>query len=90
MINNVKERHEKLFVTKVEEATVVSLFADAGEERGREAFDGFATTKAATVIGLYVIANPDTIIKFDAIEYEEPCEEHPEDIWIYVHLNIEE
>lgn len=83
-------KKERLFVVAYPRATLVAMMAIAGEEKGYKEIDKAATSHAATVMGLYAIANPDLIVKFDAIEYEEPCEEHPEDVWVYVHLNIEE
>lgn len=83
-------KKERLFVVAYQEATLVAFMARAGEEKGREEIENAAISHAATVMGLYAIANPDLVVKFDSIEFEEVCEEHPKDVWVYVNLNIEE
>lgn len=83
-------KKEHLFVEEWTEASVVSAMSILGEEEGKKEFDLYATVAAGRVLGLYAIAHPEVKIQFDSIEFEEPCEEHPETGHIFVNLIVEE
>lgn len=83
-------KQEHLFVEEWTEATVIATYATLGEEEGKKEFDLYATVAAGRVLGLYAIAHPEAKVQFDSIEFEEPCEEHPETGYIFVNIIVEE
>ena len=83
-------KYEHLYVDQILKVTLDATFSTMGEEAGQQLLDDFATQRAATILGLYAMANPEAIIHFDSVEYEEPCEDHPDYLVIFLNLNVEE
>ena len=83
-------KKERLLAAIYEHASVVAAMSRMGEEKGRAFLDQCADQEASIAMGVYMGEHKDKAIRFDAIEYEEPCEEHPDQLYVYVHIIVED
>ena len=84
------KKEEKLLVAIYDNHSVTATFSVLGEEEGRKVLDSNADRHSAEAVAAYLVNHKNATVQCGDIEYEEPCEEHPDQLYVYIHVLVEE
>ena len=84
------KKEERLLGAIYDNHSVTATFSMLGEEEGRKILDSNADRHCAEAVAAYIAEHKDVAVQFGDIEYEEPCEEHPDQLYVYVHILVGE
>lgn len=83
-------KQERLMAAMYDKFAVDAAFENMKEEEAQKMLDDCANRDVSIAIGAYLVEHMGKMVRCDEIEYEWPYEDHPEHVYVYVTISVEE